>query len=118
MDIQDKDHVIRWVNTSAVEAYGFPMGDLIGRKCHEIRHGRDEPCVGCPVSKVWNTGVPEEGEIITDDNQLLAYGWDRFARTRSAGRNWYHAMYRTNLRILEVFRSRLARAQSRVPAAR
>jgi len=33
---------------------------------------------------------------------------------REGGHNWYHAMYRTNLRILEVFRSRLGgRLESR-----
>ena len=62
--------------------------------------------------------LSRDAELVTDDNQLLAYGWDRFTRARESGRNWYHAMYRTNLQILEVFRSRLARAHIRVPPAR
>ena len=57
--------------------------------------------------------LSRDAEPVTDDNQLLAYGWDRFSRAGESGRNWYHAMYRTNLRILEVFRTRVARQLSR-----
>jgi spermidine synthase len=39
--------------------------------------------------------------LITDDNQLLAYGYERFRRGRENGRNWYHAIYQQNRRIID-----------------
>jgi spermidine synthase len=54
-------------------------------------------------------GVAElsrDARLITDDNQLLAFGYERFRRGREKGRNWYHAMYRQNLQIIDWFSER------------
>jgi len=50
--------------------------------------------------------LSRDAALITDDNQLLAYGYDRFRRSRENDRNWYHAMYQRNLQIIGWFRER------------
>ncbi len=48
--------------------------------------------------------LAEDVEPVTDDNQLLAYGWQRFARAADDGHGWYHTMYQQNMRLLSRFR--------------
>ena len=38
--------------------------------------------------------------LITDDNQLLAYGFDRFSRATQPGREWSHRLTLVNARII------------------
>ncbi len=47
-------------------------------------------------------------DLVTDDNQLLSYGWDRFRRTRSRGRSWYGETHRQNLDLIRAVRARYA----------
>jgi PAS domain S-box-containing protein len=44
----DLDHVIRRVNKTMAAALGATPDELVGRKCHEIVHGSDEPAATCP----------------------------------------------------------------------
>ena len=50
--------------------------------------------------------LSRDARLITDDNQLLAFGYERFRRGREKGRNWYHVMYRQNLQIIDWFSER------------
>lgn len=60
-----------------------------------------------PLSASFRLGVEQVAELsrgaplITDNNQLLAFGFARFARAAGYGRNWYHAMHQQNLWILD-----------------
>ncbi len=69
------------------------------------------------------TALARDVEPVTDDNQLLAYGWQRFARAPEPGHGWYRSLHQQNLRLLDLFRVRpgerlsaASRAQVRPPA--
>jgi len=64
------DLVIKWANKAAGDSVGLDPGELVGRHCYEIWHGRSEPCEKCPVQKAWNTGEPQEGELTTPDGRM------------------------------------------------
>jgi PAS domain S-box-containing protein len=58
-----------WANRAAGESVGQTAGELVGRRCHEIWHRRDEPCPGCPVLRALETGAVQEGEVETPDGR-------------------------------------------------
>ena len=43
--------------------------DLVGRKCYEIWHNREETCEICPVEEAWKTGEVERDEIKSPDGR-------------------------------------------------
>jgi PAS domain S-box-containing protein len=49
---------ILWVNSLHEQLFNVKMGDQLGRKCHELRHGLDQPCDGCLVRETFETGKP------------------------------------------------------------
>ncbi len=59
----DKDLVIRKVNQAVMKRVGKSEGEIIGRKCYEIFHGKQEPWDKCPHSRVLETKKPHVGEI-------------------------------------------------------
>lgn len=67
---QDKNMVIQWANRAAAEAASMSRDELVGGRCFEIWHKRKEPCVGCPVKKVFETGEPGEHEQQTPDGRV------------------------------------------------
>ncbi|MEF8874134.1 MAG: PAS domain S-box protein, partial [Candidatus Thermoplasmatota archaeon] len=66
---QDTDFTVRWTNQAAADSVDKDVEDLIGKKCYEIWHGREEPCEGCPVKKAKETGERKEGEMSLDDGR-------------------------------------------------
>lgn len=58
----DRDLRITQVNRSVRERYGEQQ--IIGRHCYEVTHKQEHPCQSteciCPLSKVWETGKPEQ----------------------------------------------------------
>jgi PAS domain S-box-containing protein len=48
VSVVDADFRLRRVNRALAEFVGCTAQELIGRKCHEVMHGRDEPWEGCP----------------------------------------------------------------------
>jgi len=64
----DHDFTIVDMNVCFKEQYSNTPGGMIGRKCYEITHRRQEPCTGierlCPVKQVFNTGKPARTEHI------------------------------------------------------
>jgi len=52
----DKDFNIRHLNQAVVKKLGKPEGEIIGKKCYEIFHGKNEPWDMCPHAKTINTG--------------------------------------------------------------
>ncbi len=61
---------IIWANRAAGESVGRDAEDLAGRYCYEIWHGRNEPCLGCPLIKARDTGEPQEAEKATPDGRI------------------------------------------------
>jgi PAS domain S-box-containing protein len=47
-------------NAGFLKDLGLPRDQVIGRSCHELTHGLDQPCRGpdhiCPVTLTWGTG--------------------------------------------------------------
>jgi len=67
---QDTEHRVLWVNRISSELAGLPREQMVGRRCYELWHQRNEPCVGCPVAKAVETGQPQQAEITTPDGKI------------------------------------------------
>ncbi|RJQ45174.1 MAG: PAS domain S-box protein [Nitrospiraceae bacterium] len=59
----DNDFTIKRVNQAVVRRIGKSEEELIGKKCYEIFHGKNEPWDACPHSKSVSLGKPFVGEI-------------------------------------------------------
>ncbi len=68
--LYDTDLRIQWTNKAAARALNMDKSAMIGRHCYELWHHRSAPCPDCPVLKALETGKPEEGEIVTSDQQV------------------------------------------------
>jgi len=64
------DMKISWANRAAAESIGIQIGDLIGKKCFQLWHSRNEPCEGCPVIRASKSGKSEKQEITTPDGKV------------------------------------------------
>ncbi len=60
---------IVWANRAAADSLEMEAAELIGRHCYELWHGRDEPCVGCPVVAAAETGRIATFEISSPDGR-------------------------------------------------
>lgn len=49
-----------WINKTEAARVGKPPAELIGKTCHEAFQGKQSPCEGCHVSRVFRTGEPEK----------------------------------------------------------
>jgi DNA-binding CsgD family transcriptional regulator len=65
ISILDLDFTILGVNT-AMERWYEHTGSIVGRKCHEVYHGRSTPCENCPTTVSLSTGKPQEGIVPYD----------------------------------------------------
>lgn len=56
----DGDYRIRSANRAYCDAYGVTPDRLVGRTCHSVSHGSDEPChlhgEQCPLQQVFTSG--------------------------------------------------------------
>jgi PAS domain S-box-containing protein len=66
---QDAEMRVLWANSVAGESVGLSPEELVGRRCYEVWHQRDEPCADCPVVSARETGLPQEAEITTPDGR-------------------------------------------------
>jgi PAS domain S-box-containing protein len=48
--IMDGDLRILRANRSAHRLFGYRLGELVGKSCHEAFHGRQDPCPLCPAT--------------------------------------------------------------------
>jgi PAS domain S-box-containing protein len=68
----DRNFVISDVNKGFLEAYGVSREDAIGRTCHEVTHGENQPCLDsdhpCSAEKVFKTGQPARVEHVHVDH--------------------------------------------------
>ena len=65
MCMMNRELDIIWVNENAKKNCGT---DLIGKKCHEVFHGRKEPCEPFPCIAL---KVFEDGKIYQNDTELI-----------------------------------------------
>ncbi|MFC1624517.1 PAS domain S-box protein [Candidatus Omnitrophota bacterium] len=63
----DIDRNIQWANKAYLKATGLLLSDIRGQKCYQA-WGLDRFCCNCPVTKVIETGEPQEAEL-TPQNQ-------------------------------------------------
>jgi PAS domain S-box-containing protein len=66
----DADMRVLWANAAAAAAAGAEPGELVGRPCYEVWHGRDGVCPGCPVAKTLATGERHEAEMTTPEGKI------------------------------------------------
>ncbi|MBI4655040.1 MAG: GAF domain-containing protein [Nitrospirae bacterium] len=59
----DRDFNIRHVNDAVIVRLGKPKEEIIGRKCYEVFHGKNEPLENCPHHKTMITGKSHIEEI-------------------------------------------------------
>jgi DNA-binding NarL/FixJ family response regulator len=62
VSILDNDLCIRFVNTYMEQWYSN-YGDIIGKKCYQVYHGRKEPCDNCPTLKSMQEKNPVRGIV-------------------------------------------------------
>jgi PAS domain S-box-containing protein len=70
MVYQDMEHRILWSNKAAADSIGLSIEQLVGRRCYEMWHQSDKPCVGCPIAKARESGKPQEAEMATPDGRV------------------------------------------------
>lgn len=66
---QAPDHTIVWANRAAAASIGLEPGQLVGKKCYELWHNRQEPCSTCPLDMALASGQPERAEVQTPDGR-------------------------------------------------
>lgn len=66
----DRNMNILYANESAGRSINLSPEDLIGRRCYELWHKREDICQSCPVKRSMETGKMEEGEIVSFDGRV------------------------------------------------
>ncbi|MDK9707010.1 MAG: PAS domain S-box protein [Desulforhopalus sp.] len=61
--IQDGEMRIVRANKVAHRLFGYRLGELKGKKCHEVFLGRNHPCQGCPVKETAHDACPHSGMV-------------------------------------------------------
>ncbi|MFP4029166.1 MAG: ATP-binding protein [Candidatus Brocadiia bacterium] len=60
---------IVWSNQAARESVGMAAEQMVGKRCYEVWHGRDERCPLCPVPAARRTGDSVSKEVETPDGR-------------------------------------------------
>lgn len=63
VSVHDRSFRILRVNRALADFLGLHPRDLIGRTCHEVLHGRDEPWPDCPHLTALCTGTAVTAEV-------------------------------------------------------
>lgn len=66
----DTDMRIIWVNNAVLKSIGLSREDVRGQHCFNLIHGIDEPCKGCTAIIALETGLSQEGELVTPDGKI------------------------------------------------
>ena len=61
--VMDKDRVITRVNKRTCEVFKKKPEEFIGKHCHEVVHGTNEPWPNCPAGKTFKTELTATVEI-------------------------------------------------------
>lgn len=68
------DLTIAWANRAAADLVGVRPIEMMGRACHEVMRGLNDPCEDCPVQEALATGEPRERRVVASDGTIL---WSR-----------------------------------------
>jgi PAS domain S-box-containing protein len=63
--LQGKDYTLPFVNRVFKETFGDPQG----RRCYEVLHGREHPCIECSAAEVFKTQTPREWEWTSQEGR-------------------------------------------------
>lgn len=61
--IQDCEMRIVRANKVAHSLFGYRLGELKGKKCHDVFLGRKDPCKGCPITETVHDSCPHSGMV-------------------------------------------------------
>lgn len=64
--IMDPEMNIIRANKAAHRVFDYKLGYLVGKKCHEVFHEKDEPCDNCPAAATCRDGKIHRGYIQND----------------------------------------------------
>ena len=69
------DYAIRRANRAASSVNGVAPQEFVGKRCHQIFRGLPEPCPGCPLPRLMDSGEPVflELEHVLDERVHHAY---------------------------------------------
>ncbi|RJR41902.1 MAG: PAS domain-containing protein [Deltaproteobacteria bacterium] len=62
--VYDRSYQILKVNQPLLKFYQRSAGQLLGRHCYQVFHGRSAVCENCHVEKVFETGKPQRREML------------------------------------------------------
>lgn len=65
--ILDRDYRILQCNDATGRLLGMPVGEIVGRRCHELVHGGEEPFALCPVARAYHSCGREVEEVRVGD---------------------------------------------------
>ncbi len=69
LTLQSPDLRILWANRGAADGAKRAVGELLGRPCFQVWHGRTSPCEACPVQRSFQTGEPAHQCVATADGR-------------------------------------------------
>ncbi|HAK44413.1 MAG TPA: hypothetical protein DCO79_00605 [Spirochaeta sp.] len=69
----DLDYNIKWINDAGLRniSSDISVNDILGKPCHKIWHGLNQPCESCPVATTLKTGWPNKEEITYPDGRTM-----------------------------------------------
>ena len=82
VSIHDKDLNIIRCNKAVIEKLNVDYSDIIGKKCHEVFHGRNEPWSTCPFLKCKQSLRPESEEEECLDGTFMMSCYPRLDEAR------------------------------------
>jgi len=58
VEIIDREYCVLQVNQASLNLWGLTPMELIGRHCYKVHYEANEPCVDCPATQVFRSGLP------------------------------------------------------------
>ncbi|MBN1380963.1 MAG: PAS domain S-box protein [Deltaproteobacteria bacterium] len=68
--ILNLDFKIKHMNKAAVDFFGLPVPELIGKHCYVLMHGTDAPPEECPLAKMISTREHQEAEMYVENRGM------------------------------------------------
>jgi PAS domain S-box-containing protein len=66
----DEDLNILWTNGGLSASSAPSLGNRLSGRCYEIIKGLSKPCLDCSALRAFQSGHPEEGEVIMQDGRV------------------------------------------------
>ncbi|MGD2200729.1 MAG: GAF domain-containing protein, partial [Candidatus Bathyarchaeota archaeon] len=120
MSLKDKDYRYIWVNRALADSIGSTPEALVGKICYEATYGRKEPCEGCGLDEVFESGEGRH-DLVTGEDGRVFDAWlepikDESGNTVSvletAREVTERKLYETRLEALHLHADSLSRAKT------